>query len=119
MKGLIGMGVNYFTDEQIKVLKDNPYIEKISYKSIKYSQKFKMEFWSRYSQGEAPSSILSSFDIDSHNLGPKHISNIVQRTKKEAPHLERFEDTRKYNDGRLKTRKMSPEEKIAYQKLEK
>lgn len=56
MKGLIGMGVNYFTDEQIKILKDNPYIEKISYKSIKYSQKFKMEFWSRYSQGEAPSS---------------------------------------------------------------
>jgi len=39
MKGLIGMGVNYFTDEQIKILKDNPYIEKISYKSIKYSQK--------------------------------------------------------------------------------
>lgn len=47
------------------------------------------------------------------------MSNIVQRTKKEAPHLERFEDTRKYNDGRFKARKMSPEEKIAYQKLEK
>ena len=114
MKGLIGMGVNYFTDEQIKILKDNPYIEKISYKSIKYSQKFKMEFWSRYSQGEAPSSILSSFDIDSHNLGPKRISNIVQRIKKEAERLEGFEDTRKHNAGRPRTRDMSPEEKIVY-----
>ena len=47
------------------------------------------------------------------------MSNIVQRTKKEAPHLERFEDTRKYNDGRLKTRKMSPEEKIAFSSQKK
>lgn len=78
-----------------------------------------MEFWTCYSKSDTLSFTLSSFDIDSHNLGPKHMSNIVQRTKKEALHLERFEDTRKYNDGRLKTRKMSPEEKIAYQKLEK
>ena len=54
-----------------------------------------MEFWTCYSKSDTLSFILSSFDIDSHNLGPKHISNIVQRTKKEAPHLERFEDTRK------------------------
>lgn len=108
------MGVNYFTDEQIKILKDNPYIEKISHKSIKYSQKFKIEFWSRYSQGESPSSILSSFDIDPHILGPRRISNIVQRIKKEAERLEGFEDTRKHNAGRPKTREMSPEEKIAY-----
>ena len=60
-----------------------------------------MEFWSRYSQGEAPSSILSSFDIDPHILGPKRISNIVQRIKKEAERLEGFEDTRKHNAGRL------------------
>lgn len=114
MKGLIEMGVNYFTDEQIKTLKDNPYIEKISYKSIKYSQKFKMEFWSRYSQGETPSSILSSFDIDPHILGQKRISNIVQRIKKEAARLEGFEDTRKHNTGRPKTKELTPEEKIAY-----
>lgn len=112
------MGVNYFTDEQIKILKDNPYIEKISHKSIKYSQKFKMEFWSRYSQGESPSSILSSFDIDPHILGPRRMSNIVQRIKKDAERLEVFEDTRKHNAGRPKTREMSPEEKIAYQKQE-
>ena len=38
------MGVNYFTDEQVVLLKDNPYIEKITNKSIKYSIKFKEEF---------------------------------------------------------------------------
>lgn len=114
MKGLIEMGVNYFTDEQIKILKDNPYIEKISHKSIKYSQNFKIEFWFLYSQGELPSSILASFNIDPHILGQKRISSIVQRIKKEAERLEGFEDTRKHNVGRPKTRDMSSEEKIAY-----
>ena len=52
--------------------------------------------------------------IDPHILGPKRISNIVQRIKKEAERLEGFEDTRKHNAGRPRTRDMSPEEKIAY-----
>ena len=73
-----------------------------------------MEFWSRYSQGETPSSILSSFDIDPHILGQKRISNIVQRIKKEAARLEGFEDTRKHNNSRPKTKELTPEEKIAY-----
>lgn len=105
------MGVNYFTEDQIKELQENPYIEKITTKSIKYSREFKEEFWFHYSNGELPSSILLSFGIDPKVLGVKRISNIVQRIKMEATRLEGFEDTRINNTGRPKTKDMTDEEK--------
>ena len=108
------MGVNYFSDEQVALLKDNPYIEKITNKSIKYSIKFKEEFWKRYSQGELSSAIVQSFGIDPKILGNSRLSNIVQRIKMEADRLESFEDTRRKNKGRPKTKNLTYEERIAY-----
>lgn len=108
------MGIHYFTDEQVEILKNNPYIEKVTYKSIKYSQQFKEDFWMLYSSGETPSQILLRFGIDPKILGQKRISNIVQRIKMEANRLEGFKDTRKSNIGRPPTKQMTPEEKIAY-----
>ena len=108
------MGVNYFTDEQVALLKDNPYIEKITNKSIKYSIKFKEEFWKRYCQGELPSAIVQSFGIDPKILGNSRLSNIVQRIKMEADRLESFEDTRRKNNGRPKIKNLTYEERIAY-----
>lgn len=81
------MGINYFTDEQVEILKNNPYIEKATYKSVKYSQQFKEDFWILYSSGETLSQILLRFGIDPKTLGKKRISNIVQRIKMEANRL--------------------------------
>ena len=86
------MGVNYFTDEQVKLLEANPYIDKVSNKSIKYSQTFKEEFWNRYSNGETPSMIISSFGIEG------------------------FEDQRQFCSGRPSSKEKSPEEEIEYLK---
>lgn len=108
------MGVNYFTDEQVALLKDNPYIEKITNKSIKYSLKFKREFWRKYTLGESPSAIVQSFGIDPKLLGYRRLSNIVQRIKMESDRLEGFEDIRVKNSGRPKKKDLTPEEKIAY-----
>lgn len=108
------MGINYFTDEQVELLQDNPYIEKVSKKSIKYSQEFKEEFWQRYSLGESPSIIVQSFGIDPKILGRKRMTNLVQRIKMEANRIEQFEDKRTQNTGRPVQGELSPEEKIAY-----
>ena len=35
------MGVNYFTEEQVKELEKNPYVKKVSNKSITYEKEFK------------------------------------------------------------------------------
>lgn len=108
------MGNHYLNDEQVNILRNNPYIQKVTNKSIKYSKVFKEEFWHRYSQGETPSAILISFDIDPKILGASRISNIVQRMKTEVNRIEGFADTRQVNSGRPKTKDMTSEEKIKY-----
>ena len=35
------MGVNYFTEEQVRELEKNPYVKKVSNKSITYAEEFK------------------------------------------------------------------------------
>ena len=35
------MGANYFSDELVKELEKNPYVKKVSVKSITYSEEFK------------------------------------------------------------------------------
>lgn len=108
------LGNNYFTDEQVKELNNNPYVKKATQKSINYSKEFKEIFWERYSQGESPSEILVDLGIDPKMLGIRRVSNIVQRIKMEAERLEGFDDTRSKNSGRPKTSDMPIEDKVAY-----
>ena len=42
------MGVNYFTEEQVKELEKNPYEKKVSNKSITYAKEFKELYWIDY-----------------------------------------------------------------------
>ena len=48
------MGVNYFSDEQVKELEKNPYVKKVSIKSITYSEEFKELFWIDLQKGMMP-----------------------------------------------------------------
>lgn len=38
------MGVNYFTDEQVEELRNNPYVTSVTNKYINYSEQFKELF---------------------------------------------------------------------------
>ena len=38
------MGVNYFTDEQVEILRQNKYVKNVSNKSITYDVSFKEYF---------------------------------------------------------------------------
>ena len=42
------MGKNYFTDEQVELLKKNKYVKHVSNKSITYTLEFKNLFISEY-----------------------------------------------------------------------
>ena len=44
------MGANYFNDEQVKELEKNPYVKKVSSKSITYSEEFKDLFWNDFTE---------------------------------------------------------------------
>ena len=52
------MGVNYFTDEQLRLLEENPYVVKASKKSITYSEEFKELYWIDYQNGMQPIEIF-------------------------------------------------------------
>ena len=87
------MGVNYFTEEQVKELEKNPYVKKVSNKSITYAKEFKYGF-------------------DPNVLGAKRRNTFTERLKKQTQRVEGFKDTRKDNSGRPSTKELSLEEQI-------
>jgi hypothetical protein len=58
------MGVNYFSDEQVKELEKNPYVKKVSIKSITYSEEFKELFWIDLQNGMMPGNIFRKYGFD-------------------------------------------------------
>lgn len=71
------MGINYFTDEQLKELKNNPYVVKCSAKNITYAEEFKDLFWIDYQNGMPPIEIFKKYGFDPYALGTKRRSNFI------------------------------------------
>lgn len=106
------MGVNYFTDEQVKELKNNPYVKSVSHKAITYEESFKELFLVDYQNGMLPSEIFIKYGFNPKVLGIKRTTNFVSRMKKQMNRLEGFKDTRKGNSGRPVTKGLSDKEII-------
>ncbi len=73
-----------YTEKQIKELKKNPYVLKVSKHRLYYTAKFKEEFWISYQAGNSPRKILSDFGFDLSIFGQKQIDSLVQHIKKQA-----------------------------------
>lgn len=106
------MGKNYFTEEQQKILLENPYIEKVSEKAITYTREFKERFAEEYRSGKMPSQVLIDMGIDPHILGKRRRNGLVVTMKKCERRPEGFEDIRKTNSGRPLVKDLSSDEKI-------
>jgi hypothetical protein len=75
------MGKKYFTEEQQNELRNNPYIQKVSAKSITYTKKIKEKFQEEYRAGKLPSQILSDMRIYHHMLGKRRQDGFVVKMK--------------------------------------
>ena len=106
------MGVNYFTDEQLRLLEENPYVIKVSKKSITYSEKFKELYWIDYQNGMQPIEIFKKYGFDPYALGARRRNSLTDRLKKQAAREEGFKDTRTTNSGRPSTKELSLEEQL-------
>lgn len=106
------MGVNYFTEDQIKHLRMNPYVKNVSEKAITYTEEFKEIFLAKYKQGMSPLAILRDLQFDVVALGESRITNLSNRIRKQSLRVEGFEDARKDNTGRPSTKELSIEETI-------
>ena len=103
------MGVNYFTDEQLRLLEENPYVVKASKKSITYSEEFKELYWIDYQNGMQPIEIFKKYGFDPYALGSRRWDNFTNRLKKQAAREDGFKDTRSKNSGRPSTKELSLE----------
>jgi len=106
------VGKIYFTEEQQSELRKNPYIQKVSEKSITYTKEFREKFQEEYRAGKLPSHILSDMGIDHQILGKRRKDAFVANMKVYELRPEGFEDTRKNHSGRPVTKQLTDVEKI-------
>ena len=106
------MGINYFTDEQVKTLSNNKYVLRVSNKAITYSEEFKELFVFEYENGLTPSMIFSKYGFDPMVIGRKRIQNCSMLWRKQSQRPDGLTDTRKINSGRPRKKELSDEENI-------
>lgn len=106
------MGKNYFTERQLGELEKNPYIQKVSDKSITYGKAFKEKFIEEYQSGKSPREILADMGLDYQVLGESRVDGVITRMKQYATRPEGCRDNRTNNSGRPSTKEYTQTEKI-------
>ncbi|MCH1627990.1 IS3 family transposase [Fredinandcohnia quinoae] len=106
-----------FTLREIKTLQNNPNVQRVSQRSITYSDSFKNKFMDEYLAGKLPRQIFleNGFDIDV--IGLKRIEQSACRWKKayEKNGIIGLTDSRKTGSGRPLKRELTPSEVIERQ----
>lgn len=110
------MGINYFTEEQLKELRNNPFVERASKKSITYSEYFKEHFMLEWNAGKFPVQIFREAGFDTKALGQERITGFGYRIRRMDERTEGFKDLRSENSGRRQTKERTLEEENTYLK---
>lgn len=85
------MARKHFTEEEIENLKKNPYVLKVSEKSIQFTTEFKQKLLQEMASGLPQSFILKKFGFDSNMFGKKRMNTLFTRTKDQSKRPEKFE----------------------------
>lgn len=81
-----------FTDEQIKLLRDNPYTFNVTQNTLYLTKEFKELFYKEYQNGKLPRQILEEHGYLQSILGDSRIWGIASSVKKEAKRPEGFSE---------------------------
>lgn len=106
-----------FSSKEIKVLQKNPNIQRVSERSITYTDSFKSRFMDEYLAGKLPRQIFEENGFDVDILGIKRIEQSAYRWKKsyDKNGLIGLTDSRKTGSGRPLKRELTPSEIIERQ----
>jgi len=109
------MSKRIFSQEEQRILKHNPYVLKVSEKSITYTDEFKTHFIAEYNKGKSPRIIFEEAGFDVEIIGIKRVDCASSRWKKAYKEhgVMGLRDTRRTNPGRPTERELSPSEIIA------
>lgn len=106
-----------FNKETIELLKQNPYIVKVSEKSITYSDKFKRLFIDEYLKGKTPKIIFEEAGFDVNVIGVRRYEQAAARWLRSynKDGIIGLRDTRKDNNGRPTSKEVSKDDIILKQ----
>ena len=112
------MGIHYFTDEQVKQLRENSNVKRVSHKAITYTKEFKERFIEENEQGKPSIEIFKEAGFNVDVLGLSRIKSSGKRWRNQSKRLEGLKDTRKGGSGRPRTKHLTKDEIIERQKAE-
>ena len=78
------MSISQFTDEQIALLKANPYTYHVTARQIAFTKEFKEIFWTEYQNRMTPRNIFKKYGYDTDILGATRITGFQQSLKRET-----------------------------------
>ena len=99
------MARKYFTEEEIESLKQNPYVLKVTTKTIQFTNDFKQKLLQEMTSGVPQFLILKKFGLDSSMFGKKRMNTLFTRIKDQSKRPEKFETIK--SRGRPKKHKFS------------
>lgn len=106
-----------FNKEIIELLNQNPYVVKVSEKSITYSDEFKRLFIDKYLNGKTPKLIFEEAGFDVNLIGVRRYEQASARWLRSynKDGIIGLRDTRKDNNGRPTAKEFSKDEIILKQ----
>lgn len=109
------MSKKIFTEEEVKKLRSNQYVKKMSIKAITYTDEFKHHFIAEYSKGKIAREIFEEAGFEAEIVGMSRIKHSAERWKNAYKKLGALglRDTRKNRSGRPLKRELNQEEIIA------
>ena len=114
------MSIKLFTEKEIALLSNNPYIKNISSKAITYTDEFKRLFIVESEKGKSSRVIFEEYGFNVDLLG---INRVIPAGKRWRSAYKRkgilgLNDTRQGNSGRSSDKELSLEEKYEQLKLQ-
>lgn len=107
-----------FSSDDIKKLEANPYVAKVSERSITYTNDFKRLFVDQYLKGKLPRAIFVDAGFDIEMIGAKRYEQAASRWIRSYNEdgILGLRDTRTENSGRPRIKELSQEEIITRQR---
>ena len=102
-----------FTDEQVSLLRSNPWVKSVTPKYISFTKEFMEEFILLHSKGQTRYEIFESHGLPVDVLGKRSIEHTTKNWTKKANKSIALSDEK---SGRPRTRDLTKDELIAMQK---
>lgn len=91
-----------FSEEDQRILKENPYTYRVYQDIIRFTLEFKKEFVRRYEAGMAPSRIVEELGYSAEMLGPRCVNSIYRNIQKQ------INSPAGLHEGRVRSKKLRP-----------